>query len=69
MLDTEFCLAYDPAILIIVTDQTPRPNIRCKLEFVDSFTHEINENWCSTKISGFTVSHMRKTPLLTLNQV
>ena len=39
MPDTELCLAYDPAILIIVTDQTPVPNIRCKLEFV-----EINEN-------------------------
>ena len=44
MLDTELYLAYDPAILIIVTDQTPGLNICCKLEFVDSFTHEINEN-------------------------
>ena len=44
MLDTELCLAYDPAILIIVTNQIPGPNIRCKLEFVDSFTHEINKN-------------------------
>ena len=43
MLDTELYLAYNPAILIIVTDQTPGPNIHCKLEFVDSFTHEINE--------------------------
>ena len=44
MLDTELSLIYDPAILIIDTDQTPGPNIRCKLKFVDSFTHGINEN-------------------------
>ena len=44
MLDTELYLSYDPAILILVTDQTRGPNIRCKLEFVDSFTYEINEN-------------------------
>ena len=44
MLDTELYLAYDPAILIIVTDQTPGPYICCKLEFVHSFTNEINEN-------------------------
>ena len=44
MLDTELYLAYDPAIVIIVTDQTPGPNICCKLEFMDSFTQEIDEN-------------------------
>ena len=44
MFDTELYLAYDPAILILVTDQTPGPNISCELEFVDSFTHKINEN-------------------------
>ena len=44
MLDTELYLAYDAAISILVTDQIPGPNIRCKLEFVDSITHEINKN-------------------------
>ena len=44
MFDTELYLAYDAAILILVTDQIPGPNILCKLEFVDSFAHEINEN-------------------------
>ena len=41
MLNTELYLAYDAAILILVT---PGLNIRCKLEFVDSFIHRINEN-------------------------
>ena len=31
------------AALVLVTDQTPGPNIRCELDFVDSATHEINE--------------------------
>ena len=44
MLDTELYLAYDPGILIIVTDQTHGPYVCCKLEFVHSFTNEINEN-------------------------
>ena len=44
MLYTEIYLAYDAAILILITDQTPQPNIRCDLDFVDSFTHKINEN-------------------------
>ena len=43
------------AALILVTDQAPGPNICCELDFVDSVTHEINENWCPTKNSGFTV--------------
>ena len=45
MFDTELYLTYDPAILILVTTQTPGPIIRRKLEFVDSFTK-------STKISA-----------------
>ena len=44
MPDTELYLAYDAAILVLVTDQIPGPNIRYKLEFMDSITHEINEN-------------------------
>ena len=44
MLDTELYLAYDAAISILVTDQTPGPNIHCKLKFMDSVTHKINEN-------------------------
>ena len=44
MLVTEFYLAYHPAILLLVTNQTPGLNICSKLEFVDSFTNEINEN-------------------------
>ena len=41
---------------MLVTDQTPGPNIRCKLDFVDNVTHEINENYYLTKNSGFTVT-------------
>ena len=41
---------------MLVTAQTPRPNICCELDFVDSVTHEIDENKCPTKTSGFTVS-------------
>ena len=37
-------MMYTVATLILVTDQTPGPNIRCELDFVDSVTHEINEN-------------------------
>ena len=40
---------------MLVADQTHRPNIRCELDFVDSVTHEIDENWWRTKNSGFTV--------------
>ena len=58
MPDTELYLAYDAAILILVTDQIPGPNIRCKLEFVDSITHQTNEDLCPTKISGFTVYYV-----------
>ena len=45
MLNTELYLVYDAAIVILVTDQTPGPNIHYELDFVESFTHE------STKIS------------------
>ena len=44
MLHPELYLAYYAAILILVTDQTPGPNTSCEFDFVDSFTHEINEN-------------------------
>ena len=40
---------------MLVADRTPRPNICCELDFMDSVTHEINENKRLTKNSGFTV--------------
>ena len=44
MLDTKLYLAYNTAILILVIDQTPGQHILCELDFVDSFTLEIDEN-------------------------
>ena len=43
MLDTTLYLAYDIAIIILIRDQTARPNICCELDFVDGFTHEIKK--------------------------
>ena len=37
-------MMYTVAAIMLVADQTPRMNIRCELDFVDSVTHEINEN-------------------------
>ena len=37
-------MMYTVAALILVTDQTSEPNIRCELDFMDSVTQEIKEN-------------------------
>ena len=36
-------MMYTVAALMLVKDETPGPNIRCELDFVDSVNHKINE--------------------------